>query len=128
MINVNFLKAVAFVSLLEDMTKDLRKAGGGINTFKTYMNYMDNYKELFPFIQRELLDTGKATLIPHTEYKEPTDGSENIGLFLMEIKPGSKNGDFRIVLLNPESVAFLDAQDKEANNLTKEEMDKLFPN
>lgn len=127
MINVNFLKAVAYVSLLEDMTKDVRKSGGGINTFDAYMNYMDNHRQLFPFIQAELLDTGKATLTPMAEFKEPTDGSENIGLFLMEIKLGSIKGDFRIVVLNPESVALLDAQNEELKNLSKEEIDILFP-
>ena len=127
MINANFLMAVAYVSLLEDMTKKLRASGGGVNTFTYYMHYMDTHKQFFPIIQSELLDSGKAQLVPVAEFKEPTDGSENIGLFLMEIKPGSIKGDFRVVLLNPESVAFLDAQNDEAQNLSKEEMDKLFP-
>ena len=127
MVNVKFIKALSYLSMLEDMTKDLRKSEGGIDTFTAYMRYMDMHKQFFPLIQEELLDAGRAKSIPVKDFVEPNENESVVGTILMDLDIGKGNSDYRYFLLNPEAVAYLDAQNEECEKLTMEEIGNLFP-
>jgi len=126
MINVNFIKALSYLSMLEEMSKELRKSDVGINIFTTYMRYMDTHKQFFPLIQVELLDSGRAKSIPVEDFIEPNDNELVAGTILMDIDVRKNKADYRYFLLNLEATAFLDAQNNELENMTIEEQNKLF--